>query len=74
MLTLKNLMNSPQPIPLAAGGTKIVAAGATESAAFSAEFCELLKLAGTFTVEPYVEPKPEPVRKPRGAKSAAAEE
>lgn len=72
MITLKNLTNSPQPIPLAAGGTKIVAAGATESAAFSPEFCELLKMAGTFTVEPYVEP--EPVRKPRAAKSPAASE
>lgn len=70
MITLKNLTNSPQPIPLAAGGTKIVAAGATESAAFSPEFCDLLKMAGTFTVEPYVEP--EQPKRPR--KQAAASE
>ncbi|WP_288078645.1 hypothetical protein [Pseudomonas sp.] len=68
MITLKNLTNSPQPVPLAAGGTRVVAAGATESAAFSPDFCELLKHAGTFTVEPYVKPEPEQPRKTRSAK------
>lgn len=71
MLTIKNLTNSPQPIPLADGGTRVVAAGATDSAAFAPDFCELLALAGTFTVEPYVEPE---APKPRARKPAATEE